>query len=103
MKAVYQGIRGAYSEVALRRRFGPRVRALGLALSEQVFDAVESGRADLGMLPVENTIAGNVAVNSDLFYKRDHWCPGKIKTEGIAVAPYSVLPGVFSPAYAVNR
>ena len=70
MRAVYQGIRGAYSEIALRRQFGPRVRALGLALSEQVFDAVESGRADYGMLPVENTIAGNVAVNSDLFYKR---------------------------------
>ena len=44
MKVAYQGARGAYSEAALRRQFGPRAQALGYALSEQVFEAVAEGR-----------------------------------------------------------
>lgn len=71
MKVAYQGARGAYSEAALRRQFGARAQALGYALSEQVFEAVAEGRADFGILPVENTIIGNVGVNADLFLKKD--------------------------------
>ena len=70
MRVAYQGVRGAYSEVALKRRYGPGTEALGLAFSEQVFDAVQSDRADLGFVPVENSIAGPVGVNMDLFLER---------------------------------
>jgi prephenate dehydratase len=70
MKVAYQGSAGAYSEAALRKHFGPRAQALGFELSEDVFAAVETGRADYGILPVENTIAGPVAVNSDLFWEK---------------------------------
>ncbi len=70
MKVAFQGLAGAYSEAALRERFGLRAKALGCAFSEQVFEAVQSGQADYGMLPVENTIAGHVAVNADLFFKQ---------------------------------
>lgn len=70
MIAAYQGTRGAYSEAAVRRRFGARATALPCALSEEVFDAVESGRADFGVVPVENTIAGAVTVNGDLLAAR---------------------------------
>ena len=71
MKVAFQGARGAYSEAALRRHFGARAEALGCSLSEQVFEAVEKGQVDFGILPVENTIAGNVAVNADLFLKSE--------------------------------
>jgi prephenate dehydratase len=71
VKAAFQGVRGAYSESALRRHFGPKAEALACALSEQVFEAVKSGAADFGILPVENTIAGPVAVNADLFLRED--------------------------------
>lgn len=77
MKAAYQGLPGAYSEAALRERFGPSAKALGFALSEEVFEAVESGKADYGILPVENTIAGLVAVNADLFFKADVFVIGE--------------------------
>lgn len=70
MRVAYQGVRGAYSEVALKRRYGPGTEALGFAFSEQVFDAVESDRADLGFVPVENSIAGPVGVNMDLLLER---------------------------------
>ena len=70
MKIAYQGVRGAYSEAALLRHFGASVDPIGFAFSEQVFDAVEDGRADGGFVPVENSIAGSVGVNTDLLLER---------------------------------
>ena len=70
MKAAFQGELGAYSEAALLQHFGPRVEPVGFAFSEHVFDAVEQGRADAGFVPVENSIAGPVGVNTDLLLER---------------------------------
>ncbi len=70
MKVAYQGVPGAYSEAALRLHFGEAAEPLGFAFSEQVFDAVEDGRADAGFVPVENSIAGSVGVNTDLLLER---------------------------------
>ena len=70
MKIAYQGVRGAYSEAALLGHFGGDVEAIGFPFSELVFDAVESGRVDRGFVPVENSIAGSVGVNTDLLLER---------------------------------
>lgn len=70
MKVAFQGVRGAYSEAALVAHFGAKAEPVGFAFSEQVFDAVEDGRADAGFVPVENTIAGPVGVNTDLLLER---------------------------------
>jgi len=70
LKVAYQGVPGAYSEAALRRHFGAGAKPVGFAFSEQVFDAVEDGRADAGFVPVENSIAGSVGVNTDLLLER---------------------------------
>jgi prephenate dehydratase len=70
LKIGFQGIRGAYSEAALLAHFGASVEAVGYPLSEQVFDAVESGQVDGGFVPVENSIAGPVGVNNDLLLER---------------------------------
>lgn len=70
MKVAYQGVPGAYSEAALLRHFGAAAQPLGFPFSEQVFDAVEDGRAEFGFVPVENSIAGSVGVNTDLLLER---------------------------------
>jgi len=70
VKVAFQGVRGAYSEAALLAHFGETAQPEGFAFSEQVFDAVESGRVDAGFVPVENTIAGPVGVNADLLLER---------------------------------
>jgi prephenate dehydratase len=70
VKIAFQGIRGAYSEAALLARFGD-AEPVGYPLSEQVFDAVESGQADGGFVPVENSIVGPVGINNDLLLARD--------------------------------
>jgi len=69
MKIAFQGVRGANSEVGIRQHYGSDVEALGFPFSEQVFEAVLSGTANMGFIPVENTIAGNVAVNMDLLLR----------------------------------
>lgn len=71
MKVAYQGMPGAYSEAGLLRHFGAAAEPLGFAFSEQVFDAVADGRAEFGFVPVENSIAGSVGVNTDLMLERD--------------------------------
>ena len=89
MKVAFQGVRGAYSEEAARRHFGPACEPLGVALSEQVFEAVASGRADCGFLPVENSIAGPVAVNLDLFLTEDVYITAEayLRIEHCLLAP----------------
>jgi chorismate mutase/prephenate dehydratase len=59
----FQGIEGAYSELAGRKFFagaGGEAVYAGYPTFEQVVDAVEEGTADFGMLPVENTTAGSI-------------------------------------------
>jgi chorismate mutase / prephenate dehydratase len=68
-RVAFQGIEGAFSELAGRKFFAPhldRAVFLGLPTFEQVVDAVENGDADFGMLPVENTTAGSINEVYDL-------------------------------------
>ncbi|WP_372679528.1 prephenate dehydratase, partial [Desulfosarcina sp.] len=71
MKVAFQGIRGAYSEMALHEHFGKAVETLGCDAFDDVFDLVESGEATYGLIPVENTIAGTVVENYDLLFASD--------------------------------
>jgi prephenate dehydratase len=72
VKVAFQGSRGAYSEEAVLKHFSnEKVETLGFALSEQVVEAVIEKEVDCALLPVENSIVGNVAVNMDLFYQED--------------------------------
>ncbi len=68
-RVVFQGIEGAYSELAGRKYFSPyldHTLFMGLPTMEQVVNAVEDGDADYGLLPVENTAAGSINEVYDL-------------------------------------
>ena len=56
----FQGEPGANSDTACRNMF-PGMEPLPCPTFEDAFTAVESGKADLAMIPIENTIAGRVA------------------------------------------
>jgi prephenate dehydratase len=58
--AAYQGEPGAFSEMAIVEMWGRVATPLPCATFADVITAVESGRADIGMLPTENSIAGPV-------------------------------------------
>ena len=57
----YQGEPGAFSEAAIVALFGVAATPLPCPWFGDVVAAVESGRAELALLPVENSIAGPVA------------------------------------------
>ena len=56
----FQGQPGAYSHLACRRYF-PDMAPMPTAAFEDTFKAVSSGRAKLAMIPIENSVAGQVA------------------------------------------
>lgn len=57
----YQGEAGAFSEAAIASVWGDGATALSCASFGEVIAAIEAGRAEAGVLPVRNTIAGPVA------------------------------------------
>ena len=59
-KIAFQGAPGANSHEACRDYF-PAYEAAPYATFEEAFEAVSSGVCELGMIPVENSIAGRVA------------------------------------------
>ena len=65
--AAYQGVPGAWSHIALRRLF-PFARETACTTWGEVFDAVQNGDAQFGVLPFENSNAGDVSTVLDLLY-----------------------------------
>ncbi|MEG1176173.1 MAG: prephenate dehydratase domain-containing protein [Ruthenibacterium sp.] len=63
----YQGVEGAFSHIALRALF-PHCTEAPRATWDEVFDAVLSGDAAAGVLPFENSHAGDVAEVLDLCF-----------------------------------
>ncbi len=59
-KISFQGEPGANSDSACRDMY-PAMEPLPCPTFEDALNAVESGKADLAMIPIENTIAGRVA------------------------------------------
>jgi prephenate dehydratase len=71
MKVVFQGEHGAYSEEAILQHFGNSVELVPCPTLKAVFDAVEHGEVDLGLVPVENTLEGSIVQTYDLLLKSD--------------------------------
>ena len=67
----FQGEHGAYSEQAVRQHFGPGVTTLPCRTFTAITDALQSGAAHYGMLPVENSLAGTVVPAYDLLVDYD--------------------------------
>ena len=66
LKVAFQGERGAFSELAVRRSFDENVSVLPCHSFQDTFDAVSSGKAKYGVLPVENTLGGTIYDTLDL-------------------------------------
>lgn len=56
----FQGAPGAFSDLACRSVF-PNMESLSCGSFDEAFQCVADGRAELAMIPIENSIAGRVA------------------------------------------
>lgn len=62
----YLGPRGTFSERAAQKHFGHGAQGLPASSIDEVFRSVESGAADFGVVPVENSTEGAVGRSLDL-------------------------------------
>ena len=65
-----QGVEGAYSQMAADRML-PRGNLMFFKTFEAVFDAVESGLCQFGVVPIENSSNGSVRATYDLLNKKN--------------------------------
>lgn len=65
-RVAFQGERGAFSEEAILRKFGRGVRPIPFPTLTEVFESVENGRSNAGVVPIENSVEGSVNETYDL-------------------------------------
>ena len=67
LKVAYLGPEGTFTQAAVMTHFGHSVRGLALSSIDEVFHEVESGTADFGVVPIENSTEGTVNNTLDRF------------------------------------
>jgi prephenate dehydratase len=104
----FQGQPGAYSDLACRRVF-PAMTTLPCAAFEDAFAAVREGSAALGMIPIENSVAGRVAdihhlmPESGLFIIGEHFERVNHHLLGLPGATLETIRTVRSHVHALSQ
>jgi prephenate dehydratase len=107
-KIVFQGEPGANSHLAIREVY-PDCEAVPCATFEDAFAALTAGEADLGMIPVENSVAGRVAdihhlmPNSGLHIVAEHFMPVRHQLLGLKGATLKGIKTVESHVHALGQ
>ncbi len=77
-KVAFQGEKGAFSEDAAYHYWGNNIVPLPCKYFRDVFESVTDGKADYGIIPVENSLTGSVHQNIDLLLEFDLSVLGEI-------------------------
>ena len=107
-RIAFQGEPGANSHLAIAEVY-PDCEALPCATFEDAFAAISSGEADLGMIPIENSIAGRVAdihhlmPDSGLHIVAEHFMPVRHQLLGIKGATLADIKTVESHVHALGQ
>jgi chorismate mutase/prephenate dehydratase len=79
LKVAFLGPEGTFTQQAVHRHFGHSVHTLSLPAIDDVFEQVQSGEADFGVVPVENSSQGIVSHTLDMFLVSDLKICGEIE------------------------
>jgi len=107
-KIVFQGEPGANSHLAITEAY-PGAEAIPCATFEDAFAAVRTGRAELAMIPIENSIAGRVAdihhlmPTSKLHIVDEHFMPVHHQLLALKGASLKALKTVESHVHALGQ
>lgn len=67
LKVGFLGPEGTFTQTSVFQHFGHSVRALPFHTIDEVFQEVECGAADFGVVPIENSTEGSVNNTLDMF------------------------------------
>src|SRR5436305_13233685 len=107
-RIAFQGEPGANSHLAIAEAY-PDCEAVPCATFEDAFAAISSGEADLGMIPVENSLAGRVAdihhlmPDSGLHIVAEHFMPVRHQLFGIEVVLLADFKTAESHVHALGQ
>lgn len=108
LKIAFQGEAGAFSHAAVHALF-PQEKALPCTTFEDAIIAVQSGKADRGVVPVENSLYGRITdiyhllPESGLFITGEHFLPIEMNLLGVRGANLSDVTHVQSLSVALGQ
>lgn len=108
-KVVYQGVPGAFSEQAMLQFFGAQVQSSNVEKFEDIVEVIEQGKADYGVLPIENSSAGFVSGIYHLLQAHDVTIVGSVALEvsqallGVKGATIADIQTVYSHPQALMQ
>lgn len=108
-RVCFFGAPGSYSEQAMEECFGTEVTGFSAASFKEVMEAVQSGKADFGVLPIENTTTGGITDSYDLLMEYDNYLIGEhiVKIEhallGVPGAELKNIRKVYSHSQALGQ
>ncbi len=72
LKVAYLGPEYSFSHLAAVERFGQAIEFLGVGSIAAVFEEVNRGHVDFGVVPIENSTDGRVGDTLDMFLRMPH-------------------------------
>ncbi|MCZ6797547.1 MAG: prephenate dehydratase [Gammaproteobacteria bacterium] len=79
LKIAYLGPEGTFTQSAALKHFGHSVSTVPMSSIPDVFSSVESGHADYGLVPVENSTEGVISHTLDMFIDSDLKVCGEVE------------------------
>jgi len=79
LKIAYLGPEGTFTQSAALKHFGHSVSTIPMSSIPDVFSSVESGHADYGLVPVENSTEGVISHTLDMFIDSDLKVSGEVE------------------------
>src|SRR3954452_13402048 len=108
LKIAFQGEPGANSDIAAREVY-PECEPLPCATFEDALAAISTGEAELGMIPIENSIAGRVAdihhllPHANLHIVGEHFLPIRFNLMAPKGATLGTIKTVESHVHAIGQ
>ena len=107
-KVSFQGIEGANSHLASKKLF-PKAKIVPCETFEEVFDNVKTNTSDIGIIPVENSVAGRVPEIHNLMHKTslkivgEYFMKIELNLLGIKQANINEINNVRSHIHALSQ
>lgn len=79
LNIAYLGPEGTFTQTAALKHFGHSVSTIPMSSIPDVFSSVESGHADYGLVPVENSTEGVISHTLDMFIDSDLKISGEVE------------------------